>query len=397
MTHRRSVNGLRVAPSELLRGDQVVEALAWRLRQPAEPAAATVSRGRSVLLVHGPVGYPRVRDRLGAALRAAGVEAFTVLHEGPCHAAAMDAIASAAEREGVGWLLGVGGGRVIDAAKGAAHQAGLPFAALPTSPATCAATAATVVVYDAHGSHLDVREGGPAAALCALDADLLAAAPDRLLAAGIADAWAKVHEVRLTSRGGAIDRSTARAALALLDDLAALLTEHALAALAAGPAGRRDLRLLPRRRLVAVAVVTYPGLIGGLAGADAKLALAHPLHDALTGVPGSHGALHGEKVAFGSLVQIRLAGRDGSERSDAERTAAMRTEAATYADLGVACHLAALGCGAARSGRTQDSVVERTLADPCVAQALPSLNATQLRAAIREVDGWLRQQASVGP
>ena len=397
MTQRRSVDGLRVAPSELLRGDEVVEALAWRLHQPAEAAAAAVSRDRSVLLVHGTIGYPRVRERLGAALRVAGVEAFTVLHEGPCHAAAMDAIASAAEREGVGWLLGVGGGRVIDAAKGAAHQAGLPFAALPTSPATCAATAATVVVYDAHGSHLAVREGGPAAALCALDADLLAAAPDRLLAAGIADAWAKVHEVRLTSRGGAVDRSTARAALALLDDLAALLTEHALAALAAGPAGRRDLRLLPRRRLVAEAVVTYPGLIGGLAGADAKLALAHPLHDALTGVPGSHGALHGEKVAFGSLVQIRLAGRDGSERSDAERTAAMRAEAATYAHLGVTCHLAALGCGAARSGRTQDSVVERTLADPCVAQALPSLNATQLRAAIREVDGWLRQQASVGP
>ena len=397
MTHHRPVDGLRVAPSELLRGDGAVEALARRLRQPAAAAAATPSGRPTVLLVHGPIGYPRVRERLDAALADAGVALVGVLHEGPCHAAAMDAITSAAEHEGATWLLGVGGGRVIDVAKGAAHQAGLPYAALPTSPATCAATAATVVVYDVHGSHLDVREGGPAVALCALDADLLAAAPDRLLAAGIADAWAKVHEVRLTSRGGTIDRSTARAALALLDDLAALLTEHAVAALAAGPAGTRDLRLLPRRRLVAEAVVTYPGLIGGLAGADAKLALAHPLHDALTGVPGSHTALHGEKVAFGSLVQIRLAGRDGSERSDAERTAAMRAEAASYADLGMACHLAALGCGAARSGRTEDSVVERTLADPCVAQALPGLSAPQLRAAIREVDSWLRQQASVGP
>ena len=349
-----------------------------------------------VLVVHGAVGYPLVRARLEAALAEAGVQAAGVLHEGPCHGTAIDAIAAAAERADAAWLLGVGGGRVIDVAKGAAQQAGRPYAALPTSPATCAATAATVVVYDADGRHLAVREGGPAVALCALEPGLLAAAPDRLLAAGIVDAWAKVREVRLTSGRAGLGSSTTRAARALLDDLAALLLEHAGAALAAGPAGARDAALLPRRRLVAEAVVTYPGLIGGLAGADAKLALAHPLHDALTGVPGSHAALHGEKVAFGTLVQIRLAGRDGSERSDAERVASMRAEAAAYAELGVVCHLEALGCGAARQGRTADDVVQRTLADPCVWQALPGLTAARLLAAMREVDGWLRQQVRVG-
>ncbi len=230
------MSGLRVAPALLLRGDDAVEALARRLGEPAPPAppAAADRRPLVVLLVHGTVGYRLVRERLDGALAEAGVEAIGVLHEGACHPAAIDAIAAAAERADADWVLGVGGGRVIDTAKGAAHQADLPYAALPTSPATCAATAATVVVYDADGRHLAVREGGPAVALCALDPSLLAAAPDRLLAAGVADAWAKVHEVRLTSARAGLGSATMRAALALLDDLAALLVEHATA----GPPSR---------------------------------------------------------------------------------------------------------------------------------------------------------------
>jgi glycerol dehydrogenase len=378
------VSGLRVAPAAWFGGDDAIEAL-------AEHLAATAA---SLLLVHGPIGYPAVRGRLDPALAAAGVRAERALHEGPCTARAIDDLAAAAAREGVRAVLGVGGGRVLDAAKGAALAAGLPYAALPTSPATCAATAATVVVYDERGAHLDVLEGGPVAAACALDPGLLASAPDRLLAAGIVDAWAKVHEVRLTgARAGAIGvgatHATTRAALALVDDLAELLRTHALDALAAGPGGERDPALLPQRRLVAEAVVAYPGLIGGLAGADAKLALAHPLHDALTHLPGAHAALHGEKVGFGTLVQLRVAGI-GGHADDAGRVAAFREEAARYAELGVHCHLEALGCGDARSAPAEEGVVRRALADPSVASALPALGFEELLAAVREVDAWVR-------
>jgi glycerol dehydrogenase-like iron-containing ADH family enzyme len=381
------VSGLRVAPAAWFGGDDAIEAL-------AEHLAATAA---SLLLVHGPIGYPAVRDRLDPALAAAGVRAERALHEGPCTARAIDDLAAAAARQGVRAVLGVGGGRVLDAAKGAALAAGLPYAALPTSPATCAATAATVVVYDERGAHLDVLEGGPVAAACALDPGLLASAPDRLLAAGVVDAWAKVHEVRLTGAragangagGGAATSATTRAALALVDDLAELLRAHAPDALAAGPGGERDPALLPQRRLVAEAVVAYPGLIGGLAGADAKLALAHPLHDALTHLPGAHAALHGEKVGFGTLVQLRVAGLDG-RADEGTRVTAFREEAARYAALGVRCHLEALGCGDARSAPVDAAVVRRALADPSVASALPALAFDELLAAVREVDAWVR-------
>lgn len=380
------MSALQTAPAVVLRGDAAVEALAARF-----------GAGARVLVVHGPVGFPMVRERLAAALDRAGVVSVASLHRGPCCAAAIDAHAAAAERERVDWVLGVGGGRVIDAAKGAAQRTRTRFASLPTSPATCAATAPTVVLYDDHGAHVDALEGGTSAAACALDPTLLAAAPDRLLVSGVLDAWAKVHEVRLTAARLREVGATTRAALALVEDLAALLQEHAVAAVAAGAGGARDGSLLARRRLVAEAVVVYPGLIGGLAGADAKLALAHPLHDALTHLPGAHTALHGEKVAFGTLVQLRVAGRGGDaavtgpdeDEDDAARTRLMRVEAAMYAGLGARVDLASLGCGEAREGAWLTRVIERTVSDDPVRLALPWLDAPTLRSALLEVDDWL--------
>jgi glycerol dehydrogenase len=383
---------LRIAPIELVRGGEAVEALARRIA--ARTAAAGIAP--RLLLVHGEVGYPAVRERLDPALDDAGLVVTPILHRGPCHPGAIDAVRVAATDADAAWLLGVGGGRVLDVAKGAAHDLGRPYAALPTSPATCAATAPTVVVYDEAGGHLEAREGGASAELVALDGALLGSAPDRLLASGIVDGWAKIHEVRLTSGRSAERSAGARAALALVDDLARLLHERGAPAIAAGPGGRSDPARLADRRLVAEAAVAYPGLIGGLAGAAAKLALAHPLHDALTRVPGSHAALHGEKVGFGSLVQILLAGRDGLRATPAERRAAMRDEAERYLGLGFACHLEALGCGEVRGAERRADVVAQALADASVRQAFPDLTAGELDAAIVAVDEQVRELAAAG-
>ncbi|MEX2502669.1 MAG: iron-containing alcohol dehydrogenase, partial [Trueperaceae bacterium] len=238
------------------------------------------------------------------------------------------------------------------------------------------ATAPTVVVYEPNGRHRAAWESGPSAHLSVLDPGLLASAPDRLLTSGIVDAWAKIHEVRLTC-GDAAERSAgARAAIALLDDLAELLDRRAQDAIDAGPSGSRDEAKLATRRLVAEAVVTHPGLIGGLAGREAKLAVAHPIHDALTAHPDAFRALHGEKVGFGNLVQLMLS--DGPERA--------KSEAERYARLGLACHLAALGCEDACSKEGMRDLARDALTDPAVTTAVPGVALTELAAAIAEAD-----------
>lgn len=52
-------------------------------------------------------------------------------------------------------------------------------------------------------------------------------------------------------------------------------------------------------------------LLSGLGAESGGLAAAHGFHNALTLLPESHSYMHGEKVAFGTLVQLLL---EGDER-----------------------------------------------------------------------------------
>jgi glycerol dehydrogenase len=59
-------------------------------------------------------------------------------------------------------------------------------------------------------------------------------------------------------------------------------------------------------REVVDATVLLAGVIGGLGGAQCRTVAAHAVHNGLTHVAAAHDALHGEKVAYGILVQLRL-------------------------------------------------------------------------------------------
>jgi glycerol dehydrogenase len=57
---------------------------------------------------------------------------------------------------------------------------------------------------------------------------------------------------------------------------------------------------------VAEACGLTAGVIGGLGGAQCRTVAAHAVHNGLTQLPACHDKLHGEKVGFGILVQLRL-------------------------------------------------------------------------------------------
>ena len=82
------------------------------------------------------------------------------------------------------------------------------------------------------------------------------------------------------------------------------------------------------------------GVIGGLGGAQCRTVAAHAVHNGLTHLPGSHHALHGEKVAYGILVQLRL-----QEMLQADRLAATARAQLLdfYTEIGLPKTLADLG------------------------------------------------------
>jgi glycerol dehydrogenase-like iron-containing ADH family enzyme len=336
-----------IAPGLLVRGPGALAALGPRV----------AALGRRALLVHGERGFAVAAEAIRASLAGAGVAAEEVVHLGPVTRAAIGRLATRVGHGGHDVVVGVGGGRVIDAAKGAAHLGGVPFVAVPTSPATCAATTALSIVYDEAGAWQGPLFVARCADVAVLDADLLAAAPDRLLASGAIDAWCKVVEVRLAARGAASgDRSDTllHAALALCDVLGRYV-DPATGALSDG---------LPKdpsaRTTLAEAVVTLPGLIAGLAGEGNKLAAAHAVHNALTLLPGHERALHGELVAFGILVQAALDGAGDDEL--AARVGWLRR-------LGVDASLGALGCAGYHAD--PEPVLACLLAAPALRRAFP--------------------------
>ena len=76
-------------------------------------------------------------------------------------------------------------------------------------------------------------------------------------------------------------------------------------------------------------------LLSGLGFESSGLAAAHAVHNGLTVAPGTHPYLHGEKVAFGLLVQLVM---EGAPRATVEQVLGFSTEVGlpiTLAEVGL--------------------------------------------------------------
>ena len=82
-------------------------------------------------------------------------------------------------------------------------------------------------------------------------------------------------------------------------------------------------------------IVEANTLLSGLGFESAGLAAAHAIHNGFTALPETHHCYHGEKVAFGTLVQLVLENRP---RNELEEVLAFCGEVGlptTLADIGV--------------------------------------------------------------
>ena len=220
------------------------------------------SLGRRVLVVRGERGYALVEEQIASLFHQGGVASGIWQLRGPCSDAAIADASAAMRAFAADAVLAVGGGRVMDVAKAAAIDASLPYVTVPTSPATCAAVRAHSVLYSESGLPAGVRPLPRNAAACLVDLDVVAAAPARLLAAGLLDAAAKWYELdllhqRLPLRGAAplSGHLLARSIRDRVYDLG----PKGVAEIAAGTAGS------DAHRAIEVAVL-LPGLVSGLVG-----------------------------------------------------------------------------------------------------------------------------------
>jgi len=220
-----------------------------------------------------------------------------------CSLTEIERVKTAGRELGARTIVGAGGGKVLDTARAAAAGLGLPVINCPTVASSDAPCSALSVIYTDEGVFQEYRFYRKNPDLVLVDTEVIAQAPPRLLVAGMGDALATWFEARTcvaghvkNMRGGGSTRSAAALAelcyRTLLEDGAAAL--RAVETKVVTPALER--------------LVEANTLLSGLGFESSGLAAAHAVHNGLTVAPGTHHYLHGEKVAFGLLVQLVLEG-----------------------------------------------------------------------------------------
>lgn len=272
------------------------------------------------------------------------------VHEfgGECSHAEVARIVAAARSEGAATICGAGGGKVLDAARAAAADLGLPVVNCPTVASSDAPCSALSVIYTEEGVFQEYRFYRRNPDLVVVDTEVVAQGPPRLLAAGMGDALATWFEAKTcvaghvrNMRGGASTQS----ALALAE-----LCYRTL--LADGVEALRSVSL----KVVTPAldrIIEANTLLSGLGFESSGLAAAHAVHNGLTAAPATHGAYHGEKVAFGVLVQLVM---EGATRAQFRDVLGFSTS------VGLPVTLAEIGCEGGLSRELLAQVAARAAA-----------------------------------
>lgn len=291
------------SPGRYVQGRGATDALGLEMAAVGLPGPA--------LVVAGPTVIGRLEATWARTFAEAGLGFAVHRFGGECSPSEIGRVQAAARERRSGTIVGAGGGKVLDTARAAAADLGLPVVSCPTVASSDAPCSALSVIYTPEGEFQEYRFYRKNPELVLVDTAVIAQAPPRLLVAGMGDALATWFEAKTCAdghvrnmRGGGSTRS----ALALAELCYATLLDD-------GPAALRAVE----RRAVTPALerlVEANTLLSGLGFESSGLAAAHAVHNGLTVTPDTHAFYHGEKVAFGLLVQLVL---EGQPRAVVER------------------------------------------------------------------------------
>ena len=267
--------------------------------------------GSKLFILTSASGRGRVEGKI-----AEGLGESTAVYEvfnGECCMTEIDRVKAAFDASGCDLIVGIGGGKIHDTAKAAAYYAGVPVVIVPTIASTDAPCSALSVIYTEDGVFEKYLFLPANPNMVLVDTDIVAAAPVRLLVAGMGDALATYFEARATQRAcanvnaglpcGFREGFCPPAKTTMASQMMAELCYKTLLADGAKAKAACDCNVVTP---ALENIIETNILLSGLGFESGGLAAAHAVHDGLTALAGTHHNTHGEKVAFGTLVQLVL-------------------------------------------------------------------------------------------
>ncbi|MEM1680861.1 MAG: NAD(P)-dependent glycerol-1-phosphate dehydrogenase [Sulfolobales archaeon] len=276
-------------PKKVVIGEGVIESV---------PKVAEELRiGRKCLLVSGPNVMRLVGERLVSLMSDYGMNVEEAIVDSPT-SESVEEVLNVADGKAFDFVVGVGGGKVIDVSKYVANYLKTPFISVPTA-ASHDGVASPFSSIRGTGSVVSVRSQTPIAIVA--DISVIGKAPRRLLLAGSGDLigkftavldWRLAHRLKGEYYGGY------SASLALLS------AKHVI--------NYSD--LISRGSPEGVRIVVE-GLISSsvamcIAGSTRPASGSEHLFSHALDLVANYPALHGEQVALGTIMMGYLHGRD---------------------------------------------------------------------------------------
>lgn len=281
---------LCVGPAQYVSRERIIEdsggyVLPWGDR-------AFISGGRRALA--------SAEEQLIKSLDRAGISGGKDLFIGECCPENIAKIKDKVKHLRANVIIGVGGGKSLDAAKVAAAELDIPVVCIPTIAATCAASTALAILYNQKGIFEKSMSLPKNPSLVLVDPGIIANAPVIYLESGILDSMAKWFEGCAVYKGMKNPDIYTQAAFQLSEFLYKSFQQQSIEAVS-----------LVRQQKVGNALVQVidlilllTGIIQSLVKTNPFFGIAHAVHNGMTVLEESHQLLHGTKVGYGILVQM---------------------------------------------------------------------------------------------
>ncbi|MFD1900541.1 iron-containing alcohol dehydrogenase family protein [Enterococcus termitis] len=252
---------------------------------------------KRVMILHGKDSWEAAKNYFPSLVN---IDALFVYYGGECTDEKTAELKQLFEQNELEGIVAVGGGKIADLGKAVANKCQAPVLILPTLAATCAAYTPLSVIYDQAGSMVRYDVFAQSNALVLIEPNVILNSPIDLMIAGIGDTVAKWYEADAMISQLAVQSIEIQVADFAAQKCREILLYDSQAALEAMEKKEINQAFLN----VVETNILLGGMVGGFGDDYGRTAGAHSIHDALTILPESHKQLHGNKVAYGVLVQL---------------------------------------------------------------------------------------------
>jgi glycerol dehydrogenase len=280
---------IMIAPNRYIQGPGVIK----------EAAKYIGHLGSNFFFIGGPTALSIVRDKVSASFSERNLKYHFEEFTGECTRSSAAGLSDKAKKFGAQVIVGVGGGRAIDTAKAVSYELDSALVIIPTVASNDAPCSALSVQYN-EKHMLDrflILKRNPDVVL--VDSRIIAESPTRYFVAGMGDALATWFEAFTCTKSSAKNLPGGTSTSAALN-LARLCFDTLMEFGVSAKLAVDQNAVTPAVEMVIEANI----LLSGLGFESAGLAAAHGIHEGIHVLQGTEKALHGELVAFGTIVQL---------------------------------------------------------------------------------------------